>query len=640
MRRLERPGLALVPALALFAPVALAACRACDHDHPFVPYHIEAGTSAPSTSVGSAGPPSGASASASASGARDAGPFPREPARVAPPHTTSWTVGKLDLAAPPGATLRQALSWDLDGDGFEDALALAEVVDEAVHEDLFFYRGAASGVGPPQRVNLLRQALDARCTRIERLARVGKRSAAVELGETCPKEVAELGPDRVVALVAWSGSLQTRLALPIVDPPGSQTLALDVDGTDLDGDGLDDMTLHLSLEGGEPPFEPGPPVQATFRWFDRPAGLSRDPGEPERSLHAIASQAASHATRPKEAPGAVALAMAGRFLYQAMCAEWPARRVAPSPEASPLTCEAGHALEELGLAATRGYVAQGDALRAIATLDTAEVPPATHTPPRATEAAAWLASIAPASQATLVRAIGAVPRLGPEAASWGALRFEPSGQVLVRTLAGVVRVDPLHGDETDAAGVLAWGTSVVSPDGKTKLEGVLVPCHGIALEASIVAVEGAAVDGGDATAIPLPVVSPLPKCAPPCRTRCASGLREPVPAIPIAWGPGGLELVAAGEPVVVPAGSAQSSPLFQLLGQPVTPGAPRSPDGATLVVPTSQGILVRGTKTRLLRAKELDHGYGELRDCAVSDDASRVACVRGGVAFVGVWPEP
>jgi hypothetical protein len=51
-------------------------------------------------------------------------------------------------------------------------------------------------------------------------------------------------------------------------------------------------------------------------------------------------------------------------------------------------------------------------------------------------------------------------------------------------------------------------------------------------------------------------------------------------------------------------------------------------------------LLVRGGKTRLFRAKELEHGYGELRDCTVSDDASRVACVRGGVAFVGIWGQP
>ncbi len=632
MRRLfERRASGLTGTAVLLALSSVSACRACSNDHPFVPYRIEGGTPSPS------GSGSGSAASGASPASAEAGAFPREPALVAPVHATAWTLGKLELTAPPGTTFRQGLTWDLDGDGFDDALVLAEDTPEAVHEDLFFYRGSASGAASPAKIPLVASgpspALDPRCTRIEHLARVGKRSAAVEVGQSCPREVAEAGPDRVVALLAWSRSLELRLGLPIVDPPGAASLALDLDGSDLDGDGRDDVTLHVSDEGGEPPFEPGPPVRAVFRWFDRPAGMSREAGEPERSLRAAASQAAAHAAKVKEAPSGLALAEAGRLFYGEVCAESPVRRIAPPPATSALQCEAGRALEELGLAATRAYATEGDVLRAIAALDAAELPPATRTPAHLTEATGWVTALAPVVQATSVRAIGAVPRLGSEAASWGALRFEPSGQLLVRTLAGVVRVDPVHGDEAEAAGVLAWGTRVASPDGKLKLEGVFAPCRGAALQASLVAAEGASVDGGDATNIALPVLAPL---AP----RCASAPRDPAPVIPVAWGPGGLEMLVAGEPVLVPAGSAKASTLFQLLGQPVTPGAPRSPDGATLVVPTSQGIVVRGAKTRILRAKELEHGYGELRDCAVSDDASRVACVRGGVAFVGVWPSP
>jgi hypothetical protein len=233
-----------------------------------------------------------------------------------------------------------------------------------------------------------------------------------------------------------------------------------------------------------------------------------------------------------------------------------------------------------------------------------------------------------------------VPRLGREGASWGALRFEPGGGLLVRTLAGVVRVDPVHGDEVEAAGVLAWGVNVASPDGKLRLEGAYAPCGPLrtAVEASLVAAEGVAVDGGDATSIALPIAVPLtPRCT------AAAAAREPVPAIAVAWGASGLEAVVMGEPTLILPGASKASPLRDLGAEAVTPGSPRSPDGATLVVPTSQGLLVRataGAKARLLRAKELDRGYGELRDCTVSDDASRVACVRGGVAFVGVWPSP
>jgi hypothetical protein len=52
----------------------------------------------------------------------------------------------------------------------------------------------------------------------------------------------------------------------------------------------------------------------------------------------------------------------------------------------------------------------------------------------------------------------------------------------------------------------------------------------------------------------------------------------------------------------------------------------------------TEGILVMGARSRLLRAKELEGAYGELYDCVVTDDGARVACARGGRAFVGVWP--
>jgi hypothetical protein len=607
--------------LLLASLAAVPGCHGCRNDHPFVPYRIEAGSPAEPSQDASRPVPDAATAVVPA----------HEPALLAPEHASTWTLGALTLAAPSGAVFRQGLVWDIDGDGHADALALVQESDEELRETLVFYRGAADGVLPPVKIPLGASgsvSIDPRCTRVERLARVGKRSASVEVGEACARGSGpETGPDRVVALVAWSGGMRPRLAFTVADPPDAPSLAFDLDGADVDGDGLDDVTLHVTLEGGGAPFEPGPPVHAVFRWFDRPAGMSREPGEPEGSLHAIAALAAQHAVKPKETASALALAAAGRFFFQAVCRESPGRRVASGPGETPLSCEAGHALEEIGLAETRAYTTSGDALGAIAALDAAELPPANHTAARVTEAAAWIAALAPTVQATAVRAIGAVPLLGPERSSWGALRFEPTGSLLVRTPAGVVRVDPVHGDEV-AAGVASWPTAVTSPDGRGRYEGAFVPCRGAALEALL-----ATGEGGAAASVALPLASPV-------AARCTSGERDPVPSIPVAWGPGGLELVVSGSPVLVASDGSKASTLFQWLGQPVTPGAPRSPDGSVLVLPTTQGIAVRGQKTRLLRAKELEHGYVELRDCVVSDDAARVACVRGGVAFVGLWPPP
>jgi hypothetical protein len=62
------------------------------------------------------------------------------------------------------------------------------------------------------------------------------------------------------------------------------------------------------------------------------------------------------------------------------------------------------------------------------------------------------------------------------------------------------------------------------------------------------------------------------------------------------------------------------------LGSTPQKGAPRSPDGKVLVVPSAFGVVVAtGPKAELWAAQD---GL-ELSDCVVANGAARVACVRG-----------
>ena len=279
----------------------------------------------------------------------------------------------------------------------------------------------------------------------------------------------------------------------------------------------------------------------------------------------------------------------------------------------------------------------GDALRAIAALDRAQLAPATRTPQRTTDAQGWITQLAPVlSTPSVLRAIGAVPQIDRgRAPGWGALAFEGSGKLLVRTVAGMVRVDPVLGDEGAAGDVAPWRSVVVSPDGAYRWLESYDACDGLALRATF-----APNAGGALREVVLPVAPPLgsrcPPGAPAVHTEAAVH-GEPATTLPVAWGTRGLEAIVAGEPLLVSPDFGRATPLLGSLDQPVTPGAPRSPNGRALVVPTTMGIVVRGARSRLLRAKELEGGYLELRDCAVSDDGARVGCVRGGRAFVGVW---
>jgi hypothetical protein len=277
-------------------------------------------------------------------------------------------------------------------------------------------------------------------------------------------------------------------------------------------------------------------------------------------------------------------------------------------------CGAAHALEDLGLAEARAYATQGDALRVALAIDRATRAPATHTAKRITEAQGWLTSLAPVATARMVRPIAAVPDSprGHEPA-WGPLAFESSGKLVVRTRAGLVRVDADAGDESDATGAKGWPPAVSSTDGAWTWIETYDPCDGLSLRASF-----APASGDDLRDVALPV-------APPLSDRCTGARGAIVHAQPLAWGPGGLEAVVEGEPVLVAPDLTGATPLA-------------SPTPKTLVVVTSSGLLVRTpARSRLFRASSLDGSYAEQQSCAVSDDGTHVACVHLGKAWVGAW---
>jgi len=607
---------------AAFVAVALCGCHGCHDSHPYVPYTIGPAEAAATVRT-DAGP--GSAASAPTPDAGEASAFTGTDATPAPPSTTRWPIQRLVLDAPQGLVFVSAVVRDVDGDGNDDAFALARPAEGNDPGVLAFYRGqpgaaplAPSATFPPPG-DLARSAS---CTPVDRLVLVGPYAVLAELGAQCPLH-ATTSPDRWVAIVSASGATpRVRLAMTVADPPGAPALSVDGDTSDRDGDGLPDVALRVTLEGGGAPLEPGPRVSATFAWLDRPAGLSRDQGATEASFAALASSAASLATRAADAPSVPAFVTQVRALWRAVCPDGGSPRIVGVAGAGAVPCGAARALEQAGLAEVHAYVTMGDPLHAALALDGT---PAASASRAAAEARRWIETLAPTANARLVRPVLAVPVVpkGHEP-SWGSLAFETSGKLLVRTRAGVVRVDPDEGDEGAADDVPAWRPAVVSPDGATRWVEAYDPCDGLALRATFAS-------GDDMRDLALPV-------PPPMGARCAGSRGALARVIPIAWGPGGLEAIVGDGPVIITADLEHAVPLAGLLGQPGTLGAPLSPDGKTLVVPTSAGLLVRSPdRTRLLRAPELDGTYADQRDCTVSNEASHVACVHAGRAWVGAW---
>ena len=601
------------------APVG---CRGCHDGHPYVPYVIE------TSGRGGGGADAGPLATGS-SAAPDAGriAFVPVPATVAPPGASRWSLEGLTLQAPDAKVIVSAVTRDFDGDGIKDAFAILRATDGAAPAELAYYHGAEHTdvlevpalFAPPES-----QAPDPGCAAIDHLAAIGPRSVLAELGTApCPAHASST-PDRWVAIVRGGGQARVELALTVVDPPGAGALSVEADTVDRDGDGLDDLALRITLEGGGP-VEPGPRVGANFAWLDRTAGLSRDLGATESSFASLAATAAARAGRHKDAAGVPAYAAQVRALWRAVCAEGGAPRVT-GVGIGPIPCGVSRSLESLGLAEVHAYATAGEPLRAALALDRVARSSPGHVSARVAEAEKWIVQGAPVANALALRAVSAVPIVtGGRDLAWGSLAFEPSGKLLVRTRAGLVRVDPDAGDEAAADGVADWKPAVTSPDGAMRWIETYDPCDGLSLRAALAPTN---VDELHEVALP---VAPLGE-------RCVGSRGARATTLPIAWGTRGIEAIVEGESVVISPDLAHASLHGMSFDQPPALGGPRSPDGNVLVVATVSGLLVRTAgHARLFRAPELDGTYGEQRDCAVSSGATHVACVRAGRAWVGAW---
>jgi hypothetical protein len=596
-------------------------CRACANDHPYVPPAADA----PSVTAAEAAAPVVASATV------DASTMLVEPALVAPPAATSWQTNGMTLEAG-GREIVLALVGDFDGDTQKDALAIvrpaaAERKPGSSTGELVFFHGGAGG-GPAGAI-AAGPALGVQpsCVPTARLEKIGPHSAFAEIGSSCPK-----APGARAILVVRLSPPAPALAFDaiVTDPREAPKLSIDVDAADRDKDGIDDVVLRVAIEGGGAFAENAPRLGAKLAFFDRPAGPSRDPEEPEASLKTIAGQATARASKAKEAASVPPLVEQMRALYRAMCLEGGAARITKIHGGSATTCGSSKALEDAGVAQARAFVTMGDGLRAMSAAEIAQLSPATKTAARSTDLQKMLGDVAPVTEARSVRTLTAVvdqpSRDGrPE---WGPLAFEHSGKLLARHGKSVMRIDPESG-EGEPADMVPWKDEVLSPDGKMRWLEAYHACEGVALRATF-----APTAEGEMTDVVLPIPPRLGKS-------CNGGRGESAPTVPIVWGPGGLEAIVAGQPVLIKNDAAQASALSAFSDEIPPPGSPRSHGTKMHAFAMPNGVLVRGKplpdRWSLVRSADLEP-YADLRGCTINDDGSRIACARRGKAVLVTLP--
>jgi hypothetical protein len=607
MRRAHAPSIGLLATLA----AALPACDGCHAGKPYTPYTL---TDPPSTS--SSAHPTGSAAPGDAGAETPA--FAPVTAAPAPGDGKSWPLEGGEVPVPAGHVFTEGLVFDADDDGKPDLVAWARAPD-GLHGQLWFAPGSKPDGGRAV-ASLPAEAASSGCNATRKLSRIGPRAVVFDLDPRCPAR----GRDRafhwvaVLRLPPGGAPPEVGLELRLGAPADGETLALTVDGRDRDGDGRGDLTATLTLSGAPHPFPAGASASATLAFFDRPAGLSRDPLEPEASLKALVAGLVADGRRKTTAPRIGPAALAARRLHALLCEE--AGKPAVTTSAGPSRCAEPRLAEETTMAEVEAALNLSDPLAALAALGRLDA-----IAPRRKDVEALVGRSIPAIAGRRVHTTAAAPLLEPSPA-YGPIAFNNGGDVLVRTRDRVIRVDRASFDEAPVDAALAWPGALSWPSGDAptwQLTAIEERCDAPTLLAHFKTGDGA-------LDVPLPILTPA---------RCTASPR--VAADVLGAGAQGLLIAVRGDVAAIPLHDsprpAAAESLALAPGAAVPLGAARSPDGAVIAVSTARGVLVasvkptgRGMSGRLWTGPMADGGAA----CVPSNGGDRIACVLpAGVAI-------
>lgn len=616
---MRRDRAAWIAPLTLACVGELSACDGCHSKKPYTPYRLSDGP--PASTVppgGSAAPPAG---SASTGPLPDVGPaFSAVLGTTAPRDGYRWPLGSGSVDAPPGRTFGTGLTVDADGDGTPDLFAWTKASD-SLHGELWFWPGSNPGIGRAV-VSVPADVLVQGCTATPALTQVGPRTAVLDFDPRCPARVRAKAVHWVAVLrLQPAGSPpEVALDLRIGGLYEGESVHVAADTRDRDGDGRNDFTATLTLSGAPQPFPPGGSASATLAFFDRPAGLSRDPVEPQASLKALASGLIAEGRRKTTAPRVGPDAAATRRLYSLLCEE--AGKPTVVTTAGPVPCGDTRRLpEDATVAEIEAALNVKDPIAALAALGRLDA-----LSPRRKDIEALVAKHVPTIPGLRVRTTVAVPLLQPSL-SYGAVAFAAGGDLLVGTRTGLVRVDRVSFDELATEPDPAWSPSIAWSPGKSaptwKLTRVEERC-----EAPFFVGHFEAADRS--TDVPLPVTPTGARCVPSPR----------VSAEPLGSTAQGALLAVRGDilafPTDDPPRALVAESLAALPGHSPDLGVSRSPDGTVLALPTSRGILVallkgtgRAATARLWSGPTADGAVA----CVPSNGGDRIACATSaGVA--------
>jgi len=498
----------------------------------------------------------------------------------------------------------RAISADFDGDGAKEAVtwtrARSEPPETQSSGELVVF-GVRSPAGRVIATTPPFVPAGPGCHHTVALSQTGPHTVTLDVLARCDAPLLARSPTRGLAVIAPVADRTSIVALRIADPAQGESFDVAVDSSDRDGDGRDDVRATVTLHSTLDPED----VSADLVWLDRAAGPSRDAAEPSRSLGKAGKAEAGRTPGTSAAREVFARVANARRLYATLCAESGTPRIFDA-DGGPLECpEAGSGLKELVRAEVRAALARHDAVAAAAALarDGWYGAPLPSRDRGALEAD--LSRAAP-PRAAVEERVEPIPRAKSGLPRFSPLAFEPDRALLVQTVNGVVRLRADGHAEDASESVDPWPLTVGSGT-DPRWTGIAFPC-----ERSELMLMLADASGTPLTPEPVRVLAPRPG---PCGH--TPTLPEPS-LVPLEWS-------AARHAGLVGGSLFGADTLSDIAPTPVR-GAPRSPDGKTLVTPTPRGLLVSSGSTAELWSLTTP---SELSDCVVANGAAAAACVRG-----------
>ena len=601
---MRRPRDLLIPATLL---AAASGCDSCHSSKPYTPYTL--------SDQPSAGAWTGAAPAGDAGSLADGGlPFAPVAATAATGDGRRWSLEGASAEAPPGHVFAEGLVFDADGDGKPDLIAWARAPD-GLRGEIWF----APGKDPANGRTLAALPGDLAapgCAPSVALTRTGASIVVFDFDPRCGARARDRAARWIAVFRLGSGGPpELGLELRLGAPADGESLAVTVDGRDRDGDARGDFTATIALGGVPRPLLAGGSAAVALAYFDRPAGLSRDPSEPEASFKALAAGLLADGRKKTAAARVAPAAGVARRLHALLCEE--AGKPVVTTSGGPVRCGDLHLVEDSTMAEVEAALNLGDPLAAVAALGRLES--------RRKDLDALVAKSIPSLPGRLIRATAAAPDPQP-APAFGPVAFNAGGDVLVRTKERVVRVDRTSFEEMPIDAALKWPSRLAWPAGDAPawtLASIEERCGSPTLIARFEI-------GGESTEVPLPLLTPA---------RCAGSPRVAVDLLGASTQ--GALLAVRGDVIAIPLEAPPRPVLAEALAlapaAAVELGAARSPDGSVVALATPRGVLVAALKgqgrratAKLWTAPALDNATA----CVPNNTADRIACaVKGAVAI-------